>query len=206
MRARTVAAFVLLLSVPAGAAVLERPGLGGITTIPDMPGWWHAGSRPGAYAVELDRGVSHGGKASARLRAVEPDAKGFGSLMQIARADKYHGKRVRMSAWVRAEGVERSAGLWMRVDGPAQDPTKSLAFDAMDGRKITGSRPWQKYEIVLEVAPDASDIAFGATLSGPGTIWIDDLTFEVVDASVPLTGSQKAVVLPAEPQNLGFEG
>jgi len=206
MRARVLVAFAVLASAPVGAAVLERPGLAGITTVPEMPGWWHAGSRPAAYAVELDRGVSHGGKASARIRAVEPDPKGFGSLMQIARANKYRGKRVRMSAWVKADDVARGAALWMRVDGPEQDPTKSLAFDAMDGRKITGSRPWQKHEIVLEIAPDAADIAFGAMLSGPGTIWVDDLTFEIVDGTVPLTGSQKAVVLPAEPLNLGFEG
>jgi hypothetical protein len=204
MRAKVLVPLVLLAALPAGAAILERPGLGGITVIPDMPGWWHAGSRPAAYAIELDRAVPHGGRASARLRAVEPDAKGFGSLMQMAKADKLLGKRVRLSGWVRAEGVARSAGLWMRVDGPALDPTRWLALDAMSDRRITGTRPWQRYEIVLEVAPDAVDIAFGATLSGPGTIWVDDLRFDVVDASVPLTGSQKVLLRP-EPQNLGFE-
>ena len=86
--------------------------------------------------------------------------------MQVASADRYAGKRVRMTGWVRAENVTRSAGLWMRVDGPTQDPKQALAFDAMNGRKIIGTRAWQRYEIVLDVANDAADIAFGATLSG----------------------------------------
>ncbi|HMF41045.1 MAG TPA: hypothetical protein VKQ32_10125 [Polyangia bacterium] len=177
---------------------VERPGVGGIVEIAELPGWWKAGSNPVGYQVGVDRTVMHAGRASARLNSVPPDPSGFGSLMQVASADKFHGKRIRMSGWVKAENVKRSAGLWMRVDGPSQDPKQSLAFDAMNDRKINGTRAWQRYEIVLDVPNDATDIAFGATLSGAGAIWIDDIRFEEVGRDVPTTA-------PPPPRNLDFE-
>lgn len=190
---------VVVLCLPAlPTLAVERPGVGGIVEIAELPGWWRAGSNPAAYQVGVDRAVMHAGRASARLSSVPPDPTGFGSLMQVASADKLRGKRIRMSGWVKAETVRRSAGLWMRVDGPSQDPKQSLAFDAMNDRKITGTRGWQRYEIVLDVANDAADIAFGATLSGAGAIWVDDIRFEEVGRDVPTTA-------PPPPQNLDFE-
>jgi hypothetical protein len=203
-RARMVMVLILL-SLPALARPLERPGGGGITVIADLPGWWHAGTNPTGYSIDIDRTISHGGKASARLKSVIPSPTGFGSLMQISKPDKLRGKRVRFSAWIKTEKVQGHAGLWMRVDGKDHDPASPLATDSMSDRPISGTRGWQRYEIVLDVANDAGDVAFGAFLSGVGTAWIDDLTFEFVDQTVPVTAGAPAV-LPAEPQNLNFEG
>jgi hypothetical protein len=50
------------------------------------------------------------------------------------------------------------AGLWMRVDG--QEP-KMLAFDNMQGRPIQGTTAWKRYEVILDVDPQATAIAFG---------------------------------------------
>jgi hypothetical protein len=208
-RSRALAAVIVLgslgplASLPARAGI-ERPGLGGITTILSLPGWWHAGSNPGGFAVDIDRTVSHGGRASARLQSIGPSPTGFGSLMQVADADHYRGKRVRLSAWVRAENVlGRHAGLWMRVDGPSGDPRKALAFDAMNDRAIVGTRDWQRYEIVLDVANDAVDIAFGAHLSGSGTIWVDDVELEEVGGDA---ADSHGPALAPGPLNLSFEG
>jgi len=190
---------VLVLCLPAlPTFAVERPGVGGIAEIAELPGWWRAGSNPAGYQVGVDRVVTHAGRASARLNSVASDPTGFGSLMQVASADKFRGKRVRMTGWVKAENVKRTAGLWMRVDGPSQDPKQALAFDAMHGRAINGTRAWQRYEIVLDVGDAAADIAFGATLSGAGAIWVDDVRFEEVGRDVPTTA-------PPPPQNLDFE-
>jgi hypothetical protein len=68
----------------------------------------------------------------------------------------------------------------------------------MANRSIVGTRDWRRYEIVLDVPPAAADVAFGAHLSGPGTIWVDDFQLEVVDPSVPVTNF-------GAPRNLDFE-
>ena len=194
--------FAIVLAVlllPAGVGAMERPGQGGITTVEGLRGWWHAGSNPTAFAVGVDRRITHGGWASARIQSL-PAATGFGSLMQVASAERYRGKRIRFSAWVRAEAVARNAGLWLRVDGQDRDPKHSLAFDAMADRPIAGTRDWRRYEIVLDVPAQAASLAFGAHLSASGTIWVDDVKLEIVDASVPVTDASAS-----PPRNLDFE-
>src|SRR5262249_52238136 len=151
MRATNLVVLLVLASVSAYAAELERPSPGGITVIADLPGRWHAGTNMTAYSVEVDRTVSHGGKASARSTCRLSAPTGFGSLMQVSKPDKFLRKRMRMSAWVKTEDVKYS-GLWMRVDGPAHDPTKPLTVDVMSSRPIVGTHDWQRYEIVLDVA------------------------------------------------------
>src|SRR5262245_49037472 len=160
MRMSTVALGLMVALVPVGAGALEQPGKGGITIVDGLPGWWRAGSNPIAYDVVADRQVPHGGRGSARLASRGPTAAGFGSLMQVAAADRYRGKRIRLSAWVKSDAMVRYAGLWLRIDAPDQEPTHALASDAMRNRPITGMRDWRRYEIVLDVAPAAADIAF----------------------------------------------
>ncbi len=163
-------------------------------------GWILAGAAPADYETGVDRKVSHSGRASGFLRAKEMPSK-FGTLMQMFKADAYHGKRVRLSAWVKAQQVAGWAGVWMRVDG---DDGKSTAFDNMQNRPIKGTSGWTKYEVVLDVADKATAIAFGILLDGAGAVWIDEVRFEVVDRSVPTTGfggSSRS----AAPENLDFE-
>src|SRR5262249_44810895 len=75
------------------------------------------------------------------------------------------GKRVHYTGYIRTEGITRGyAGLWWRVDG-ASGP---LAFDNMSGRGVTGTSGWKKYEIDLPVAANATNINFGAILTGNG--------------------------------------
>jgi hypothetical protein len=201
---RQAFALVVFCSVPGWAAAPEQPGVGGIVTIADLSGWWHAGTNPAGYLVGIDRAIKHGGRASARLKANGASPRGFGSLMQVSSAADYRGRRVRMSAWVKCENVARRSGLWMRIDGPSGDPSKPLASDAMQGRGIVGTRDWQRYEIVLEVAPEATDIAFGADLSGGGILWVDDVQLDEVGDRAATAGPRTPSPAP-RPKNLDFE-
>ena len=204
MLTKSAIAVALLLSVSVAARPLERPGEGGITNVADLPGWWHAGTNPTAYEVAIDRDVHHVGKASARIRSLEPAPTGYGTLMQIVKADRYRGKAIRMTAWLKADNVARQAMLWIRVDGRGPDPkTGKPSY-----REITGTSDWQQIEVVVDVPADAGDIAFGASLTGAGTLWVDEIRFEKIpfdkvrfakDAQVPPP-------LPLSPQNLDIEG
>jgi hypothetical protein len=77
------------------------------------------------------------------------------------------------------------AGLWLRID-PAEG-APHLAFDNMEGRGVTGTQDWGRYEVVLDVPENASQIAFGALLTDEGTVWVDDLSIEAVGKEISTT-------------------
>lgn len=104
--------------------------------------------------------------------------------MQSFKPGKFSGKRVRLSGWIKADKVSDWAGLWMRVDGGSQEP---LAFDNMGNRPIKETKDWTRYEVVLDVDSKATNVAFGVLLAGTGSVWLDDLRFDIVDKSTPTT-------------------
>jgi len=172
----------------------------------DTPaGWFKAGSKPKSYEMGIDKGTGQDGKNAATIKSIEKKITGFGTLMQQSKPDKFLGKRVRMTGFVKSEKVTTWAGLWLRVDqAGSQQP---LSFDNMNGRPIKGTTDWAKYEIVLDIPGNASLISYGALLDGTGQIWFDNLSFEIVDNNVPTTSSVtgKKSATHDEPTNLDFE-
>lgn len=169
---------------------------------PTGSGWLVAGSRPQDYRVELEEGGGRHGTLAASLSSRGPGSppEGFVTLMRWIDAQPYQGKRVRLSAWVKAESVEGWAGLWMRVDD--DDADRSTAFDNMEDRAIQGTREWRRYEVVVDVAPVGDRVSYGLLLSGKGTAWVDDFRIEVVDPDVPATDKIGPV---GRPRNLDFD-
>jgi len=163
-------------------------------------GWLLAGSAPNDYEVELVSEARSGAASAKYFSKGKAKEDGFGTLMQNMQAVDYEGHRVRMSAWVKAEEVSNWAGLWLRVDG---GKARSLSFDNMEDRPITGTQDWTKHEIVLDVPNGATNIAFGILVAGEGTVWLDDLSFEIVPETVEQTGVMAKV--PYEVVNGSFE-
>lgn len=161
-----------------------------------LPAGWHlAGNRPQDYTAGVDAGAGV-------LASKAHHAPGFGTMMQSFRADDYRGKRLRFTADVRADRVAEWAGLWMRIDGSSN---RVQPFDNMQNRPIKGTSPWTSYSVVLDVPSDSESISFGILLAGTGSVWIDNVKFEVVEASVPPTGTRSGRDLPRQPQSLDFE-
>jgi len=201
---------IVLLLVAFGAmAHASRSPVG----TPDPPkGWFVAGSHPRNYEMTVDTTVKHSGKASAHIKFMATNAEGFGTLMQMFRADDYRGKRVRMSAWIRSEDAD-SAQLWFRLDG-----AKGMSgFDNMDNRAVKGTSDWKKYDLTLDVPATTVNIGFGAMVIGKGQAWVDDFMFEVVGQDVPSTNlltpeqmkeeqaPRQPHEFPQQPVNLNFE-
>ena len=136
--------------------------------------------------------------------------RGFGIYefgIEVARVDaeRYRGKRVRFTGWLRTESVDHDdgwAGLWLRIDGAAG---RSLAFDNTEEEPVRETADWTRVAVVLDVDERAEALAFGFMLVGSGKVWADDLAFEEVGRDVPVTGDQPRP-LPKEPVNLGFDG
>lgn len=181
-------------------AVLFAAGLAGAAHAAAPPGWFVYVN--GTAATDFETGTESStrtsGATSAFLRATT-DNHGFATLMQTVGATAYQGKRVRFSGYLRTRDAGKGQ-LWMRVDGADKKPA---AFDNMEDRAPQGDKPWQRFEVVLDVPGNARDIAFGLLLQNRGEVWADGLAFEVVDPSVPTTGSQPHA-LPTAPVNLQF--
>ena len=190
------------------AALAPPPRPGGPRPSPPsrgapVHGWIMAGSHPGEYAFDVDRSAAAtpGGAPVGVLRSTVRKASGFGTLMQVVQARRYLGSRLRLSGDAAVQDVDGWFGLWLRVDGERQG--QPLAFDNMESRSLAGDRGWGRYEVVLDVAEDATAIAFGFLLVGTGTGRVRGLRLEEVGPDVPVTG-RRTHPLPEEPVNLGF--
>jgi hypothetical protein len=147
--------------------------------------WGKSSETPERYEIGVDDtgyGRSEGAKYIRHKTGRPAGQNEWATLMQTISADDYRGRRVRFSAQVRTRDVSSWAGLWMRVDRP--DGQRTL-YNSQD-RPIRGTTHWQRRSVVLDVAPDATDIGFGVIDEGTGQVWIDDLKLEVVGDDVPV--------------------
>jgi C-terminal processing protease CtpA/Prc len=139
-------------------------------------------SQDAGYRVTLTEDRPHSGRRAAVLsRDGEVKPESFGNLMQAFDAAPYRGKRVRFRAAVRADvsGFGNRAQLWLRVDRRGE---VMGFFDNMQDRPITANE-WRTYEIVGDVAEDATYVNFGLMLIGQGRAWLDSVWFEIIGAA-----------------------
>jgi hypothetical protein len=62
-----------------------------------------------------------------------------------------------------------------------------LALDDMRDRALTGTGPWRRHELVLDVPKDAQTLWYGGQLQGAGTLWLAGFTVGPVSRDVPVT-------------------
>jgi hypothetical protein len=89
--------------------------------------------------------------------------------------------------------------MWLRVDD--FDKKVSADFDNMSDRAITGTNDWTKCEIIFDVPESRNMLFFGFILNGPGKIWVDNVSFKIVDNSVGKTANN--IDQPMSPEMLG---
>lgn len=177
--------------------------------------WLMTGPDADDYELVRDTDVVRSGEASMRLSATgNRNRRDWAVSVQMVDASPYRGKRVRLSGWLRSDDV-RSGGLWMRIDGIVDGRAAQIALDNMEDRELEGTKDWTEREIVLDVTAESVTILIGSMITGDGAIWVDDLSFEVVDEGVELTTEAEVVVTDdrytrppgvfAAPQNLDFE-
>lgn len=146
---------------------------------PECSTGWFFGPWWTQYEGGIDTAVVRSGAQSAVLRATPgPWNPGFGyaSLDQELAGAEFAGKRVRLSGYVRTEGIAAGgADLWWAVLN--KDGSVSYADTSAQG--ATGTTPWTRHTLELDVRADADIVLFGVELYGNGTAWFDDLEVEV---------------------------
>lgn len=185
---------MLLMSLCVSLAAQAAPGV--------PAGWYVSGGKPSDYEFGTERVEGSESQVSAYIKA-KPDATagGWGTLAQIIKADNYIGQRLRLSVRLKSEAVNRLQ-LWFEVDGANHG---MITYNNMDDRPVTGTTDWKRYDIVLDVPPNASFIDFGFFLQGgKGEGWADVVKLEKVDLSVAITENTRTRDL-SSPTNLSFD-
>jgi erythromycin esterase len=184
------------------------------TLVPGAPAGW-SGTSGGGYEVGIDTGSKRTGSSSAYLRSTSSAANAAAVIVQSIRADDYRGKRVRLRGYGKTTNVSGDGfGFWIRVDGPS----RSIWFDNMLDRRVSGTTDWTNHALVVDVPANAVGIALGALVVGTGEARIDDLVLETVGTEVAVTGGALTTSYDSAttansyartaraPVNLNFEG
>jgi hypothetical protein len=173
-----------------------------------VPGWHLAGTNPEKYILVGSNVAGKTGGSAAFLVGLEDNIEGFGTMMQIFPATKFEGQRVRFSARIRAtRDPNRATGLWMRIDDAEGH---YLSYDEIQ-EPLPVRKSWTRFDVVLDVPAGASNIAIGIALKGNGALGIDDVKFETVPLTVPITGTKQidsnsiSSTYNLEPTNLDFK-
>tara|TARA_Y100001978_G_C23582219_1_gene379560 strand:- start:192 stop:746 length:555 start_codon:yes stop_codon:yes gene_type:complete len=182
-------------------------GISQIANSDKIKGWHLYDSEHDDYRIGIEKCGRESGSNCGFIESIvrdsdsEEDKNKSGHLVQCCGVDDYLGERIRMKAWVKSElepgAVGRlelmSIGQWGRYC------KWNGTFDNMSDRPIIGTTDWKQYEMVVDVLRGSYSMTFGLFLIGMGKMWLDDITFEIVEKSVPLTG-----LIPG-PINLSFE-
>jgi RNA polymerase sigma factor (sigma-70 family) len=150
---------------------------------------WHLLANWGNYDLISDAGEPRAGHATTCLRSLGTAPRAQWGALRIMQRDleQYRGKRVRISAMLKCEGVAARGGIFanaMSTDG------KLLASDNATGRRpVTGTVGWLRYSVLIDVPADAAAIESGVILSGPGKIWADEVKYEVLTSTRAKTRS-----------------
>jgi hypothetical protein len=170
-------------------------------------GWVFRSYTEKSYKMYMDKATLRNGKAVPTIKSVKEvkNQAGYANLSQSFLSAKYKGQRIRMSGYMRTQNVTGWAAFWLRAD---KYSINNHSFDNMQDRQISATNDWTKYDIVLDIPDSATKLDFGAMLIGNGQIWVDNITFEIVDKSVSLTGDGNFFenkFMHLEPIDLNFD-
>jgi hypothetical protein len=144
---------------------------------------WVADGRnlPRAYRVGTAK-VPGMTAEQALVIAALPGSEGTGGMVNAdGSIEPWRGKRVRLSARLKSEEVERLQ-LWLHIVGT--DNLQERFYDMAD-KPIRGTTDWQRYEIVLDVPEDTAWLQYGFFIAGgKGKAFADAVTLESVGPEI----------------------
>ena len=200
----------------------ERPSNLDFETTPTdsaapVPGWKVFSRMPAAYSSRVAGGGAHGGRAYLEIRSTLQGTPSIFAARQDIAGKPYHGKRVRLRAYLKTEAVADAA--YASIASFSNSPT---SFATTEDQGSKGTTDWRPHEVVLDVPADAEGLSIAVILKGAGSVGVDDASVEVVDpAKVPLTPKSEVAQpnlekrarelaealskMPDRPQNLDFE-
>jgi hypothetical protein len=164
----------------------------------DLPkGWYKFAKSPGTEVeAGTDEKVFHSKPNSFYLKCTS--GKG-GNINQEISGSEYAGKRIRLSAYLKSDNLVNDNGYGGQIW--AYSFSGGELYMTSAAGNIKGTTDWKEYSVVFDIPEDNPSVTYGLSVSGQGTVWIDSISWEVVDkATTPL---KNASLKPNEkPKNL----
>jgi RNA polymerase sigma factor (sigma-70 family) len=179
-----------LASVRATAAIYDGPGEmwfdnvqieevpPSVATTDDMK--WHVNGPTAPWvSAALDPAAMRDGHATMCITLSDPaDHPKYANTYSFVdrQPDEYLGRRVRMSAWVKAQGVMDGYGLYIVARGAMDNVTQRP--DHASPRRLDASMDWTLCWLEINVPVDAMNLSSGLVFTGKGKLWFDDFKLE----------------------------
>jgi len=148
---------------------------------------------PGTCEIGVDQQLAEPKRQVYSVRCTNNILPSYGGGRTNVQTASYRGRRVRVSAWLKADGIGSvstaqyagiagEAGLWIGVGSPS-DGTR---MDRMQNRAISGTTDWEYRDFVVDVPQDNRQIMVGFWMQGKGQLWVRDYKIEEVPTTVPV--------------------
>ncbi len=146
----------------------------------NLPEYWQKWEKEkGTHECGIDKNTYLSAPDSIFIKSVRSDIDKEGAgIYQMILSDKYKGKRIRFSAQMKAKDVKNVGWIYASADSGKIYPSKG----------ISGTKDWTYSVLIFDIPENhTGDIQLAFSLWGVGQIWIDDIKWETVDKSVPVT-------------------
>ncbi len=162
----------------------------------------------------LDTHVTHAGKPTLALTLQQEEVWSRGIIVSYRRfrAGEYAGKRVRATAYLRAEGVPQPIfTMCLTVSFPlppgiSDESDQYISYAASsETMQMVDTQAWTPHSLVMDIPQDTYTISFSLSQRGQGNgvIWLGRIELETVDGSVAVTDTSLTSQL-LQPFNLDF--
>jgi hypothetical protein len=167
---------------PAKPSSIERPVVAGPTnlgfekldSVGKPVGWFNSLGFVSGVSLQYNfRSVVRSDVRAGRCLEIHRTGAGereFGSVMQRCPAKSAIGKRLLLQAQIETQDVQKSAGMWLRID----DEQYHVFFENMSSRPIRGTTPWKTYLIEADVPEKSCWLNYGVLLVGDGLLRADN--------------------------------
>ncbi|HEY7089796.1 MAG TPA: hypothetical protein VH518_16990, partial [Tepidisphaeraceae bacterium] len=94
---------------------------------------------------------------------------------------KFIGHKVRVTAWMKSEGLTGDGGISIKVQGAN---FQDIGSEGQRGKRpVRGTTEWTQYSAIATVPSQTQCICWGFLMNGRGKLWIDadSVQCEVID-------------------------
>ncbi len=155
---------------------------------------WFTGD-PTFYSTSIVDTESQQGKHAMQLASNTSSSTDAFGVCSIKVPVSVMGKKIKLVGYAKSQEIKNGyGGFWLRLDSESQ----MIALDNMNDRGITGTTPWTKYEIELDLHEETSILVFGGILTGKGKLWIDNLSLWVDGKPLKEAKSKPIISYPAD--------
>ena len=171
-----------------GQNLLDDPGFEG-----DGNGWEYALAPYEGARFVVDSTVAHAGRHSLRAELPRDGIVQFRmGIAQCLPARALRGKRVRLSTWLKTDSLTTTAFLRIyshSIGGPTMTPATYT---------FSGTFDWRETQVELDIPRDAQVTWpwIAVNVPGSGSVWIDDVRFEVIGPALGATGGSRSSGAP----------